>query len=98
MRKWSLLTVLLATTAIASSAGVGTADAYPKKVCDPGTKCRTVCRQDLANGNTVDYEEGATLTLNLQDGTKQKYQCKNGEWVRVRLVPTQRPFDFPKRK
>jgi uncharacterized membrane protein len=101
MRKWSLLALAAATAAaIALSTGAaGTANAYPAKAC-VGTKCRKVCRQNLndGTGNTVDYEEGTTITVNEKvTGKHIQFKCTNGNWVKVRLLVGERPFDFPRK-
>jgi hypothetical protein len=49
--------------------------------CGADGTCKTVCRQQLPNGNTVDYAEGTEITVNQPDGTSRKFTCKNGDWV-----------------
>jgi hypothetical protein len=95
MRRSGLLAIAAAIAiAIAiSMAGADKANAYPKKVCTAG-KCKTVCRQKLADGWTVDYDEGTTITVSSPDGkTKNSFTCRNGNWVKTRNVPGGKPVD-----
>jgi hypothetical protein len=44
--------------------------------------CKTVCRQTLADGWTVDYDEGTEITVSSPDGkTTRKFKCVKGQWV-----------------
>jgi hypothetical protein len=83
LRRTSVLAAITAIAAVALSLGAASsANAMRVIKCSgyPST-CVTVCRQQLANGSSVDYSEGTEITVNLTDGTSRKFTCKNGSWV-----------------
>ena len=86
--------ILTAAIGAASALAIGgatiaasPANAFPVRICSPDG-CKTVCRQALPNGNVVDYDEGAKMTITYPDGDRVTYKCKNGEWVETRTAVT----------
>jgi hypothetical protein len=83
MRKRTLLLgVVAAMATVALSLGAApSANALRVIKCGADGTCKEYCRQQLPNGNTVDYPEGTEITVNQPDGTSRKFTCKNGQWV-----------------
>ena len=82
MRTNKITTTLAALAALATIAGplAGTAAAKPKK-----NTTKTTCKQNLPNGNVVEYEVGTKITV-IENGKAYKFRCSsNGEWVRTAL-------------
>jgi len=83
MRTNKITTTLAAFAALATIAGplAGTAAAKPKIK----TTQKTTCKQNLPNGNVVEYEVGTKITV-IENGKAYKFRCSsNGEWVRTAL-------------
>lgn len=87
MRRTSVFATVVAIAAVALTLGAASSAKAERVIKCSGTgQCVTVCRQQLANGNTVDYSEGTTITVNYPDGTSRSYTCKDGNWVPTRTT------------
>ncbi len=62
--------------------------------CSANGSCKTYCREQLADGASVDYADGTEITVNLTDGTSRKFTCKNGKWVASLTVRGQIGFNI----
>jgi len=83
-----LLVVSVAAAAPLAASVFASGPALAKSVrCDERGNCKTYCTQSLPNGNWVEYEEGTEITVyNPETGGEFKYVCRDGQWVRVRIM------------
>jgi hypothetical protein len=68
-----------------ATAVVGPAAAATKK---PTTEDHSTCRLDVAGGS-IYYPAGTEITVDMGDGTKEVYVCRNGQWQKKTLMPRQ---------
>jgi hypothetical protein len=73
-----MIVVVVFATAVA-----GPAAAAAKK---PTTEDHSSCRLDVAGGS-IYYPAGTEITVDVGDGTKEVYVCRNGQWEKKTLMP-----------
>ena len=69
-------------TVVAAFSFAGTAIVSTVAQARPRIK-QANCVQNLPNGDKVEYASGTEITLVSANGSKHKFRCENGAWVRV---------------
>lgn len=67
---------VMAVLVVLATAAAGTAAAAAKK---PTTEDHSTCRLDVPGG-AIYYPAGTEITVDMGDGTKEVYVCRNGNW------------------
>jgi hypothetical protein len=70
-------------TVVAAFSFAGTAIVPTVAQARPRIKQQANCVQNLPNGDKVEYASGTEITLVSANGSKHKFRCENGAWVRV---------------
>ncbi len=45
---------------------------------------KACCRIEGLDGTIIFYPDGTTITIDIGDGTKEKYRCNDGKWEKAR--------------